>query len=81
MTRNQAIRGFMFERFALYFQKDGKKLLEFDLPQGSFPGPLLYLISFNDIQNVFKESELCIFADETCLVNQIKKFEDSYRRR
>ena len=43
--------------------------VKFGVPQGSSLGPLLYLIYFNDIKNLYSENDINIFADDTCLLS------------
>ena len=45
------------------------------VPQGSILGPLLFLIYVNDMLMAVK-CDLCLYADDTCLVFQSKNVKD-----
>ena len=47
------------------------------VPQGSSLGPLLYLIYINDIRNLYSDSELNIFADDTCLISSASELQNA----
>ena len=45
--------------------KSDSELIFYGVPQGSVPGPLLFLLYINDIINCSQDGELVIFADDT----------------
>ena len=49
------------------------------VPEGSSLGPLLFLIYINDMQNIFQENELTIFADDTTLVLSHEDTQELYK--
>ena len=87
---NAGIRGFMLKWFQSYLsnryhqtivngtESDVLKV-QYGVPQGSSLGPLLYLIYFNDVQNIFNDSELNVFADDTCLITTNERLDDALK--
>ena len=49
-------------------QKSDNALIEFGVPQGSFLGPMLFLIYINDLNQAIKFSRVHHFADDTNLL-------------
>lgn len=52
------------------------KTLHCGLPQGSFLGPLLYLIFVNDMPHVLKNAPMAIYADDTTIYASAKNDTD-----
>jgi len=48
------------------------------VPQGSVPGPLLFILYVNDILDLI-ESKARLFADDTKIYSVIRNFDDSLR--
>ena len=46
------------------------KVVDCDVLQGSILGPLLFIISMNDICNVSDRMFVIMYADDTCFFNQ-----------
>lgn len=47
------------------------------VPQGSHLGPLLFIISINDVKSIIKHSRICIYADDMKIYKEIKTVADS----
>ena len=54
-------------------------LMKTGIPKGSCLGPLLFLVYINDMNQVFDEDEINIFADDTVLIINGEKIDDMKR--
>ena len=62
-----------------YCKVNGKvsktKVVNCAVPQGSCPGPPLFLVYINDIQNCLEKSNVSMYADDTCLYYSADSFD------
>ena len=45
----------------------GRNILKCGIPQGSYLGPLLFLLYINDFENCFENMTQNMYADDTCV--------------
>jgi hypothetical protein len=55
------------------------EIIRHRLPQGSFLGPLLFIIYINDLPSTINTLANCIVADDTSVIISTKKFDDFCR--
>lgn len=78
--QNVGIRGQVLELFKSYLERRTCKVkivgvdseqseIEEGVPQGSFLGPLLYLLYINDVSSCFKFCKYFIYADDTVIIS------------
>jgi hypothetical protein len=56
--------------------KSKSEILKCSVPQGSFLGPLLFIIFINDLCYILTRANKCLFADDTTLVISGKNIAD-----
>lgn len=67
---NELLESYLSDRTCQTKVKDAMsepKIINFGVPQGSIIGPLLFTMYINDIKTLSDDSEVNLFADDTCL--------------
>ena len=74
------IQAFLSQRkqqFLLEGCRSSQAAIIFGVPQGTVLGPLLFLAYINDLSEVVRSSDACLFADDCLLYKHIKNEKDA----